>query len=132
MRVLSRAFVAVLLTAVAFGFPTVASAQAPSQSVRTIAGIMAKMNHFPNDAEKTTLQGIVDSTTATAGEKVLAAALRNVQHSATADDKVKLGALSKDQTASGEVRMLAGILAGITHTATEAEKAMLAKVAAAK
>ena len=65
----------------------VAAMQAPSANVQTMAGILAKLNHFPNDAEKATLGGIVKSPTATAHEKAIAQALMNMQHSVGAADK---------------------------------------------
>ena len=48
------------LTSLAIAFSlalsvAVAATQAPSANVQTMAGILAKLNHFPNDAEKATL-----------------------------------------------------------------------------
>lgn len=132
MRSSIRCLVAVAFAAslVAATIPAAAS-QAESQNVRTIAGILAKLNHFPNDAEKTTLRGIVDSASATAHEKTLAQALVNMQHAVGAADKPKVEALAQDASAPASVRTIAGILARVNHTASEADKAALTKLAAA-
>jgi hypothetical protein len=107
-----------------------AQSAAPSQNLKTIAGIVAKLNHFANDAEKKTLQGIADSATATAHEKTLARALINVQHTVAAGDKTGVEALSKDQSASEHVRLIASTLARLNHTPSDAEKGQLTKLAA--
>jgi hypothetical protein len=100
--------------------------------VRTMAGILAKLNHYPSDAEKKSLQAIVDDKTAGANEKTLAQALINVQHTVSPADKPKVEALAKDATASAPLKTLAGVLVGLNHTASAAEKDTLAKLAAAK
>ena len=130
MRVHIRTFVAVVLTVLTVGFTVTLAAQAPDQNIKVVAGVLARLNHFANDADKKALQGIVASTTATAHEKVLAQALINVQHTAEAADKAKLDALAKDASAPESVRTIAGILAGLNHTPTEAQKAALAKLSA--
>jgi hypothetical protein len=131
MRVHIRRFVAATLTVLAIGLTTTAATQqAPGQNIRVVAGILARLNHFANDADKKALQGIVASTTATAHEKVLAEALINVQHTAAAADKAKLEALAKDASAPESVRTIATILAGLNHTASDAQKAVLAKLSA--
>jgi hypothetical protein len=135
MRFMTRHLLTALFTAAAIGAlavsPAAGQAVAPaSQNVKTIAGILAKLNHFANDAEKKTLQTIVDSTTATAHEKTLAQALIGVNHTVTAADKPKLEALAKDQSAPEPVRTMATILASLNHTASEAQKAQLTKMAA--
>ena len=96
---------------------TFAAAQASSANVSTMAGILAKLNHFPNDAEKATLGGIVKSDAATAHEKTVASALMNMQHSVSAADKPKLEAVVKDAAAPQGVKTLADVLARTTHTA---------------
>lgn len=120
----------VLSVAVVFLAGPALMAQAPGENIQTIAGILAKLNHFASDAEKKTLQGIVASPTATAPEKTLAEAVMNVQHTATAADKEKLQALMKDSGAPEGARMIAGVLAGLNHTPSDEQKAALAKLAA--
>ena len=138
MTLMTRTLMFLLFTVSTAGFAIAgqgaagqAATPAPSQNVKTMAGILAKLNHFANDAEKKTLQTIVDSQTATAHEKTLAQALIGLQHTVTPADKTKLEALSKDQTAPEPVRTMATILASLNHTASEAQKAQLTKMAAA-
>ena len=100
--------------------------------VRTMAGILATLNHYPSDAEKKSLQAIVDDKTAGANEKTLAQALINVQHTVSPADKPKVEAVVKDATASASLKTLASVLVGLNHTASAAEKDTLAKLAAAK
>jgi len=130
MRVHIRTFVAVALSVLAVGFTVTRATQAPDQNIKVVAGVLARLNHFANDADKKALQGIVASPTATANEKVLAQAVINVQHTAAAADKSKLEALAKDASATESVRTIAGILAGLNHTASDAQKAALAKISA--
>lgn len=128
MRTLLRTTLALLFVAAA-ATPLVADEAA---NVRTMAGILAKLNHFPGDAEKKTLQAIVDDKTAGANEKTLATAILNLMHSAAAADKTKLDAVAKDMKASESVRSLAGVIARVQHTVAEADKATVTKLAATK
>lgn len=131
MQALTRTLAAVIVTSFVAGMTAGVFAQAaPSQNVKTIAGILAGLNHFASDADKKTLQVIVVATDATAAEKALAQALINVQHTANAEDKAKLEALAKDASAPEAVRTLAATIAGLNHTASAEQKAALAKIAA--
>jgi hypothetical protein len=107
-----------------------AAMQAPSASVQTMAGILAKLNHFPNDAEKATLGGIVKSDTATAQEKTIAQAMMTMQHSVSAADKSKLEAIAQDASAPQSVKTLAGVLSRTTHMPSAADKDALTKLSA--
>ena len=132
-------FARVIQTAAVAAF-TVATlnAQGPAMpadgaaSVRTMAGILARLNHYPNDADKKSLQAIVDDKTAGANEKTLAQALINVQHTMSPADKPKVEAVVKDSMASAPLKTLASVLVGLNHTPSAAEKETLAKLAAAK
>ena len=128
MQTLLRTALALLFVA-ATAAPLVADEAA---NVRTMAGILAKLNHFPGDAEKKMLQAIVDDKTAGANEKTLATALLNVMHSATAADKTKLEAVAKDMKASEPVRTLAGVIGRVMHTVAEADKAAVTKLSTTK
>ncbi len=104
-------------------------AAAETKAVQTMSGILLKLNHFPNDAEKKTLQQVVDDKTTTAQERVVAQALINVQHKATAEDKTKLEAVVKDTTAPESVKTLATIVLGLNHAPSDADKEKLKKLA---
>ena len=101
-------------------------------NVRTMAGILARLNHYPNDADKKSLQAIVDDKTTGANEKTLAQALINVQHTVSPADKPKVEAVIKDATTSAPLKTLASVLVGLNHTPSAAEKETLAKLAEAK
>jgi hypothetical protein len=127
MRALISCAVALALTS---SFAA-AAVQAPSANVRTMAGILAKLNHFPSDAEKATLGGIVKNDAATAHEKTLAQALINTMHTANAADKPKLEAILKDPAAPQGVKALAGVLASVNHTPGAPEKAAMTQLSTA-
>ena len=93
----------------------------------TIAGILVKLNHFPNDADKTSLKGVVEDKASSTHEKVVAQALMNVQHKVTADDRAKLDELLKDKTAPESVKTLATIIVNLNHAPSDADKETLKK-----
>jgi hypothetical protein len=103
-------------------------AAAETKAVQTMSGILMKLNHFPSDAEKKTLQQLVDDKTTTADERVVAQALINMKHKPAAEDQTKLEAVAKSKTASESVKTLATIVAGLNHTPSEADKEKLKKL----
>ena len=105
-------------------------AAAESKAVQTMAGILAKLNHFPSDAEKQTLKTLIADKQTTEHERVVAEALMNVQHKVSADDKAKLDAVIKNQSAPESVKTLAGVIANLNHTPSDAEKDKLKKLTA--
>ena len=52
--------------------------------------MLIPMEHYPSTADKQVLQTIIDSSSATANEKIIATAIMNLEHYATAEDKVNL------------------------------------------
>jgi len=127
MRTLLRTLPAVLLiTCVSLA----TAAAAETKAVQTMAGILAKLNHFPSDAEKKTLKDIVDDKAATAAEKTVAQALINMQHSVTPADKPKLEALVADKATPEGIKTLAEVMLRTTHTASDADKDKLKKLMA--
>lgn len=97
---------------------------AASDAIKTMAGIMMGLNHYPSDSEKATLQGIVDGN-ASAAEKACATAMINLQHSATAADKKKLGDIIADDSTPGPVRAMAKIIANLNHMPSGDDKKVL-------
>ena len=85
---------------------------------------MFKLNHYPRDAEKGTLKGIVDGKASDA-EKALATAMINLQHAATAADKKKLNALIADKNTADPVRALAKVIVNLNHQPSGADKKVL-------
>jgi hypothetical protein len=98
---------------------------AASDAVREMAGIMVHLEHYPSDAEKVKLKGIVDNKGSTAQERVLATAISNLKHKAADADKDKLKKVMDDEAAPADVRELAGIVLNINHMPSAADKSKL-------
>ena len=105
-------------------------AAADSKAVKSMAGILASLNHFAGDAEKKTLKEIVDDKASSAGEKTVAQALLGVQHKVTDADKAKLEALVKDTATPASLKTIAEVVLKLNHTPSDTEKASLKKIAA--
>jgi len=101
-------------------------------NIRTMAGILAKLNHFASPEEKKQLQTIAEDKTASPAEQTVATAIMNLQHTVTPADKTKLEALSKDTAAPAGLKTMATVLIGLNHTASAPEKEALTKLATAK
>lgn len=99
-----------------------------TKAVQTMSGILVKLNHFPTDAEKITLQQIADNKTTTAHERVVAQAMINLKHKVSADDKTKLDALLSDKSAPESVKTLATIIVNLNHAPSDADKEKLKKL----
>ncbi len=93
------------------------TALAASAAVREMARIVMHLEHYPSDADKKTLKGILDNTGSTGQERVLATAISNsnLQHRAAAEDMDKLKKVKNDAAAPAEVRDLASILLTIMN-----------------
>ncbi len=92
-----------------------AASTPPDSALHSIARIMITLNHFPSDKEKQELQAIIDSESATDGERTLASALMVMQHQVSRSDRGKLQQLKDDESADGIERELAEILMNINH-----------------
>lgn len=117
-----------LLVALALAGQALSAAE--SKAVQQIAGILMNLNHFPSDAEKETLKGIIAAKETTDHERTVAQALLNVQHKVSGDDKPKLDAVVKDASAPESVKALARIVANLNHTPSAEEKEQLKKLTA--
>jgi hypothetical protein len=100
-----------------------------SAAVKTIAGILMTINHFPSDTDKKTLTTLAGQSSTTDQEKVLITAILGMMHSIAAADKPKVEAVMKDAKASAGVKQIATILSTFLHTASDADKAALKKLA---
>ena len=114
-------FVAVVCCA---SLVAIQSAIAASDAVKTMAGIMMGLNHYPSDSEKATLKGIVDGDASDA-EKACATAMINLQHSASAADKEKLGKIIADDSTPGPVRAMAKVIVNLNHMPSGDDKKVL-------
>ena len=102
---------------------------AETDAIKTIAGIMANLNHFPSDEDKTVLQGIIDSDDSSEEEATIAMALSNMQHKVSGEDAARLEDLVDDESNDESARKLAGILLSINHSAGDDDKAALKAIA---
>ena len=104
------------------------SALAASAAVREMAGIMAHLEHYPSDAEKAKLKGIVISKDSTEQERVLASAISHFKHNVDTKDVDKLKKVMGDAAAPAEVRDLAGIVLSISHMPSAEDKIKLENI----
>jgi len=98
---------------------------AASSNIHTMAGILIHLNHFPNEAEKTTLAGIAADAQSSTGEKALATAMMNLKHKVGAADAAALHELLGNASASQDERTLANILLGLAHHPSDNDKKKL-------
>ncbi|OIO68929.1 MAG: hypothetical protein COY36_02615 [Zetaproteobacteria bacterium CG_4_10_14_0_2_um_filter_55_20] len=91
------------------------AASAHDASIKSMAGIIMHLNHFPSDSEKHELEAIASDEHVTPGERALAGALLRMQHTVEGEDSAALRALAVDKNASQGERELADILLGIHH-----------------
>jgi len=94
-------------------------------TMRTMAGIIMHLNHYPSTEEKDTLRAIVNDSTVPAHERVLAQALLNMKHKASAADKEKLQAIMNDASAPQQLREMAGIVHSLNHMPSAADRKKL-------
>jgi NADPH-dependent ferric siderophore reductase len=94
-------------------------------ALKTMAGIMMHLNHYPSSEEKQTLHDISTNSENSEHIRTIAQAMFNLQHSAAAADKPKLKAVITDMNAPQEVRDLASIVLNINHHPSMADKKRL-------
>ncbi len=90
--------------------------------IKTMASILAGLNHHPSSAEKKQLQMIIDDSHASAHAQALAQAMINLDHKVSGSDKAKLKKIAKDSSASENERELANILLNLNHKASSDDK----------
>jgi hypothetical protein len=98
---------------------------AESKAVKTMAGILINLHHFPSDSDKMALAQITQDKSATADERTVAQALIDVQHTVAAADKPKLEAIVGNAKAADSVKTLAGVILDLHHMPSDADKAKL-------
>ena len=72
-------------------------------NVRDMASILANMQHFPSEADKSKLQAILDQESSTDNEKTLASAIMRIEHQSNPEDALLLESIIESETASGSV-----------------------------
>jgi hypothetical protein len=101
---------------------------AQADAAKTIADIVASVNHFPSAEQKATLEAISQNSANSAAIQTIAKAVHDMQHSATGEHKAMLETIAADASATSAEKELAAIAAGFTHMANDETKARLAAV----
>lgn len=102
----------------------ISQAIAEEDNIKTMAGIMMNLNHYPSDSEKETLREISLKST-NSYEKTMATAMINLEHAATAEDKKKLSQIIEDNAAPEDVKTLAKIIKDLNHKPSSDDKKKL-------
>ncbi|MEQ8954099.1 MAG: hypothetical protein RL120_08185 [Gammaproteobacteria bacterium] len=123
MRITSITKKSLLVISIALVSPFVTADD--SVSARTIASILADLNHFPSDEAKTQLMAIESDGTTSGDFKTIARAVHDLQHTVGTDSRDDLNDIASDDNADPTARELAQIVMNIEHTADEAAKARL-------
>jgi len=111
-------FISLLSTLMLIASPMVIAAES---SVSEMATIIIHLNHYPTTEDKKVLTNIINGSHATAGEKVIAAALMRMQHSVNDEDADKLRRLAADDSVAEAERELAEIILTIAHHPTKTD-----------
>ena len=98
----------------------------PASAQKTIASIVAGMNHFPSDAQKQALQAIADDESSGSNMQMIANTVINIQHAASAEGKAAMGQIIANDNASDNAKALAKIVMAFNHMASAEAKEILA------
>lgn len=109
-------------------FACVSTLSLAQSAAGTIAEIVSGMNHFPNDSQKATLQGIASDGSQSEAIQTIAQAVHDIQHTVSEDTRAKLQAIAGDDSVDANTRMLAEVVAGFNHMASESDEMMLAEI----
>ena len=99
-----------------------------AMAAKTIAGIVAELNHFPSDDQKATLMEIAGDDEVSDSIKAIAEAVHGIQHQPTDEAKTALQAIVADGSADATTKALAEVVMGLNHQASEEAKAALAAI----
>ena len=94
-------------------------------NVRAMASMLANMQHFPSEADKSKLQEILDLESSTDNEKTLASAIMRIEHQSNPEDILSLDSIIESETASGSVINIAIVIKNFSHGVSEADKRKL-------
>lgn len=95
-------------------------------AAKTIADVVASMNHFPSADQKTALRAVSEDNSVDSSLQTIAATVSNIQHSPTDEGKQALNRIIGSDQASAEAKALAQVVAGFNHAASAEGKAALA------
>ena len=92
---------------------------------RDIAEIVASINHFPSDADKSRLAAIAADETIAQDLRTMATTVANINHSASAEGKAAMAEIQTGE-APDVGKTLAGIIASLNHIPSDADKTTIA------
>jgi len=117
-----------LLIAVIGLFSQFSLAQDAGGALKEIADIVAAINHFPSDADKTKLMAISDNGNLPQGVRDMATAVASINHSANAEGKEAMARIAANDQAPDRAKTLAGIISDLNHTPSDEAKSTLAEL----
>ncbi len=94
-------------------------------ATKTIAGVLAGLNHFPSADEKAALAAIASDEGNGMAVRALAGAVAGIQHAATAEGKAAMQQIVSSDMADAQAKALAEIVIGINHVPSAEAKATL-------
>lgn len=116
-----------IVTIVSIGLFSQFSLAQDDSDLKTIAGIVVGMNHFPSDADKATLMGIAENSERR-GIQLIATAVGNIAHAANAEGKEAMSRVIAAEQAPANVKAVAEVVLGFNHMASDDAKAVLADI----
>ena len=96
-----------------------------ASAVSEIAGIVAGMNHFPSDADKTKLMAIAEDGMLAQGVRDMATTVANIQHFPNDEGKAAMARIMENEQAPEMAKTLASIIANFAHMVGADDKAKL-------
>jgi hypothetical protein len=104
-----------------------AQGEADNQALKQIANIVAGLNHFPSDADMTTLDTIMGNSDISQTVLIMADTVANIEHAANEEGKGAMAAIQASSQTSDEAKILAEVIENVSHTASADAKEMLAQ-----
>ncbi|NKB31494.1 MAG: hypothetical protein GKR91_00130 [Pseudomonadales bacterium] len=123
LKTITRSLIVLMLGGL---FSQAAMAQEPGAAMKTIADIVASLNHFPSDSDKASLAEIEGNSNLPEGLRNMANTVANISHSASAEGKDAMAAIQANANAPDSAKELAGIIASLNHVASDDAKSRLA------
>ena len=94
-------------------------------ATKTIAGVLAGLNHFPSAEDKAALAAIASDEANGMAVRALAGAVAEIQHAATAEGKAAMQQIVASDMANAQAKTLAEIVLNINHVPSAEAKATL-------
>ena len=118
----------IIIIAIVGLFSQFSMAQDNAAAAKTVADIVASINHFPSDADKASLMAISGDDNIAGPIREMASAVSNISHAANADGKAAMAAIQANDQVPDRAKALAGIIGSFNHMASDEGKATLAEL----